>query len=197
MLNFKKSTVNKPGQNVSKLSLEKHIKELILNFKPLLEEYGIKLTIENKWKNEVFYFDKETLNKIVFNLVSNAVKYSKKGGTIDVKLKTASKNQLQIEVIDTGIGIPKDQQKFILKRFYRARNVVNSQKPGTGLGLMMVKNLVERSNGTIGFESEENVGTTFKVCIPNREDGYKKSAVLDESFQKEFTIIKPNPVPGF
>ena len=197
MLNFKKSTVNKPGQNVSKLSLEKHIKELILNFKPLLEEYGIKLTIENKWKNEVFYFDKETLNKIVFNLVSNAVKYSKKGGTIDVKLKTASKNQLQIEVIDTGIGIPKDQQKFILKRFYRARNVVNSQKPGTGLGLMMVKNLVERSNGTIGFESEENVGTTFKVCIPNREDGYKKSAVLDESFQKEFTINEQADIDAF
>lgn len=197
MLNFKKSTLSKSGKHVSKIPLEKHIKDLTLNFKPLLQEYGISLKIENKWKKEVFYFDKETLNKIVFNLVSNAVKYSKKEGSIKIVLKSSSKNQLIIQVSDTGIGIPKDQQKFILKKFYRARNVVNSQKPGSGLGLMMVKNLVERSNGSISFESEENKGTTFTVMIPNLENRYKKAVVLEESFQKEFTINEQTDIQEF
>ncbi|WP_152286835.1 hybrid sensor histidine kinase/response regulator transcription factor [Flavicella marina] len=197
MLNFRKSTSVNPIKNVAKIPLEKHIKELVLNFKPLLEEYNIELKINNKWKKDIFYFDKETLNKIVFNLISNAVKYSKKGGSIDVLVKPTGTKQLLIQVKDTGIGIPKDQQKFILKRFYRARNVVNSQKPGTGLGLMMVKNLVEKLNGSISFDSEENVGTTFKVVIPNLENLYQDSAVLPESFQKEFTINEQTDIEEF
>lgn len=197
MLNFKKSTINNGGDSISKIPLEKHIKTLMLNFKPLLEEYAIAIKIDYKWKKEIFYFNKEILNKILFNLLSNAVKYSKKGGEIEITVKSNGKNQVLIEVADTGMGIPKDQQRFILKRFYRARNVVNSQKLGTGLGLILVKNLVEKSNGTISFESEEHKGTTFKVVLPDLERRYKKSVVLEDQFQKEFRIKEQSDIEEF
>lgn len=195
MLNFKKATsATNLLKNVSKISLGKHVKELASNFKPLSDEQNIELKIFNEWKDEVFYFDKETLNKILFNLISNAIKYTKKDGAICVNLKETSKNELLIEVQDTGIGIPKDQQKFILKRFYRARNVINSQKPGTGLGLMMVKSLVEKSNGTISFVSEENKGTTFSVVIPNQNKYYKDSVILEAPYQQEFEINEQSDI---
>lgn len=189
MLNFKKVTSSKlTPKNIRKIDVEKHIKQLINNFSPLLEEHSIKLEINNNWLKEVFYFDKEMLNKILFNLISNAIKYTPDGGEITINLLETDKKELLIQVKDTGIGIPKDQQKFILKRFYRARNVVNSQKPGTGLGLMMVKKIVEKTNGTISFKSVENEGTTFNVVLKNQEHNYKKSAILDKNFQEEFSV---------
>lgn len=198
MLNFKKATsASSLLKNVSKINLEKHVGELASNFKPLSTEQEINLTLKNKWKNKVFYFDKETLNKILFNLISNAIKYTQKGGDIEICLDETKKGELLIQVTDTGIGIPKDQQKFILKRFYRARNVINSQKPGTGLGLMMVKSFVEKSNGTISFVSEENKGTTFSVVIPNQIKYYKKSVVLDEKFQQEFVINEQTDIEEY
>ncbi|MFC2109179.1 ATP-binding protein [Bacteroidota bacterium] len=199
MLNFRKATsASNLLKNISKINIEKHVRELARNFKPLYSEKEINLTITNNWKDEVFYFDKETLNKILFNLISNAIKYTQKGGVIKIYLnKTKHPNELLIQVTDTGIGIPKDQQKFILKRFYRARNVINSQKPGTGLGLMMVKSLVEKSNGSISFVSEENKGTTFSVVIPNQIKYYKKSVVLDEKFQQEFVIHEQSDIEEY
>lgn len=189
MLNFKKATSDSNLlKNISKISLSAHLDELIGNFKPLSEERKITLEVLNNWNKEVFYFDKETLDKILFNLISNALKYTKEDGSIKVNLSETSKKELRIQVEDTGMGIPKDQQKYILKKFYRARNVVNSQKPGTGLGLMLVKSLVEKCNGVISFESEENKGTTFEVVIPNQEKLYKKSAVLEAKYQQEFEI---------
>jgi signal transduction histidine kinase/ligand-binding sensor domain-containing protein/AraC-like DNA-binding protein len=198
MLNFKKATsASNLLKNVSKISLGVHVDELTGNFKPLSNERNIDLTINNRWSKEVFYFDKETLNKILFNLISNAIKYTKEGGSISVNLSENSKKELLIEVVDTGIGIPKDQQKFILKRFYRARNVINSQKPGTGLGLMMVKSLVEKSHGSISFTSEENIGTTFSVVIPNQDKYYKDTVVLDENFQQDFEINEQTDINEF
>ncbi len=189
MLNFRKATIkdNEP-QNIRKLNLETHVKSLIENFSPMLEKQSIRRVFVNDWKNDVFYFNKEILNKIFFNLISNAIKYTPDGGEITIKLSETSKEALRIEVTDTGIGIPEDQQKFILKRFYRARNVINSQKPGTGLGLMLVKKLVEKTNGTISFASKENKGTSFVVTLKNQESRYIHTAVLDEGFQKEFNI---------
>ena len=198
MLNFKKATASSRNlKNVSKIDLENHVKELIGNFKPLIEEQEISIKLNNQWDDVVFYFNKEILNKILFNLISNAIKYTRKGGGITVNLIETKKKELRIEVVDTGIGIPKDQQKFILKRFYRARNVVNSQKPGTGLGLMMVKSLVDKSHGTINFTSKENVGTTFEVVIPNNVKYYKNSVVLKSNFQQEFEIHEHAEISEF
>ena len=106
------------------------------------------------------------LIRIVFqNLLSNAVKYTPERKQITLKIIKQGPNVL-ISVSDTGYGIPKNQQSKIFQKLFRADNVREKDTDGTGLGLYIVKAIVEKSGGKIWFESEENKGTTFYVTIP-------------------------------
>ncbi len=107
--------------------------------------------------------DRQMVNGILRNLVSNAVKYSPANAPIFVR-SSLSEGQLEISVEDQGIGIPENEQQEIFKRFYRAENATNIQ--GTGLGLNIVKKYLNLLNGTIEFKSKVNEGTTFTVHIP-------------------------------
>ncbi|PTX62328.1 two component regulator with propeller domain [Kordia periserrulae] len=169
MLNFHKVTSQESLlQDIQKIELRKHITQIINDFKPLLTERNLEITVDTeKLVHDNFFFDTDAFEKIVLNLLSNAIKYSHDNGQIKIVLAHTNNQHLKIDVIDNGIGIPKDQQKYILNRYYRARNVINSQRPGTGLGLIMIKNLVEKTKGTISFVSEENKGTTFTVTLPD------------------------------
>jgi signal transduction histidine kinase/ligand-binding sensor domain-containing protein/DNA-binding response OmpR family regulator len=182
MLNFQKVT---SGDNllidISKIDLEHHLNKRINNFQPLTKEHNLEIILNNQWKDGPFYYDKDVFDKILLNLISNAIKYSFENGTITINLYRTNKNELKVEIIDEGLGIPKDQQKFILKRYYRARNAINSQRPGTGLGLMMVKKLLEKTGGSIDFVSEENKGTTFSIIIKNLKYEYDKKIQLKEN----------------
>ncbi|MEZ4987809.1 MAG: two-component regulator propeller domain-containing protein [Saprospiraceae bacterium] len=181
LLNFHKATadVAAPG-HIKAFLPEPYIEKLLRSFSPLMEERHIQLEIISGWDDRHFHYNTEIFDKIIFNLVSNAVKYSKEGGRITVKMDTKGDEKMSLQVIDNGMGIPKDQQKYILKQYYRARNVVNSQLPGTGLGLMMVKNLVEKDQGSIGFNSIEGQGTTFEVILKDQIAQYdSKAAVAD------------------
>lgn len=107
--------------------------------------------------------DKEMIRNVIINLLSNAIKYSPDGGTVTVPVKVIG-GQLVFEIQDQGIGIPKEDQKHLFERFFRAHNVTNLQ--GTGLGLNIVKRYLDLLGGTIDFTSRENEGTTFKVTLP-------------------------------
>lgn len=198
MLNFRKiTTMTDFSQNIKKIKLEGHIEQLIENFSPLTDKHNFHWDIKNDWGDELFYFDKENFNNIVYNLISNSVKYTPDGGDISIYLSKLANDDLQIEVRDTGIGIPEDQQKYILKRFYRARNVVNSQKPGTGLGLMMVKRLIEKTKGTISFTSREGKGTSFIVTLKSQASDYVETAVKATDFQSDFDIKQHPDLESF
>ena len=108
--------------------------------------------------------DERILKNVLFNLLSNSIKYSKENGKIICSVQKYSEGLL-FRIQDFGIGIPKDEQKYLFDRFFRATNVENIQ--GTGLGLQIVQRYVELLKGEISFESEEGVGTTFAVKIPN------------------------------
>lgn len=109
---------------------------------------------------------------IVFgNLLSNAVKYTPKGGSIKLSISKAN-GQLSIVVADTGYGIPKNQQDKIFTKLFRADNIREQDTEGTGLGLYIVKAIIDHSGGKIWFESEVNKGTTFYVTLPL--EGMKK-----------------------
>ena len=114
-------------------------------------------------QDQAVFLDKKLLNHILLNLFSNAIKYSKEDGKIKCEVEIANR-QLEIKIIDEGIGIPLSEQKHLFTRFFRGANVINIQ--GTGLGLNIVREYLEVMNGTIEFESIENVGTTFIVKIP-------------------------------
>jgi signal transduction histidine kinase len=128
----------------------------------LLKE-GQELKAIDKTDGATFVTDPAMLKNILFNLLSNAIKYSGPGSIeciADIK-----DGQLQIEVIDHGMGIPASEQKHLFERFFRAHNATNIQ--GTGLGLYIVNGYVKLLKGQIRFHSEEGEGSTFVVRIPN------------------------------
>jgi len=108
--------------------------------------------------------DETIFRFILTNLLSNAVKYSREGGTITVTLTPESRRVL-VAIRDEGLGIPKQDQDRIFTKFFRASNALMNTD-GTGLGLYIVKQLLERTGGTIWFDSEDGKGTTFTVAIP-------------------------------
>jgi PAS domain S-box-containing protein len=119
----------------------------------------------------------QKLTKIIFqNLLSNAVKYTPLGGRVAVTLEKQNADIL-IKVADSGIGVPQAQQPHIFSKLFRADNAREADASGTGLGLYMVKSIVESLGGSIRFESVENKGTTFFVTIPlvgmKRNEGAK------------------------
>ncbi len=102
---------------------------------------------------------------ILQNLLSNSMKYTNPKGKIDLNLDV-NNDSLTIKIIDNGLGIPLKSQSKIFTKFYRADNVKEIDAKGTGLGLYLVKSLVEKSGGNIEFSSEENKGTTFHITLP-------------------------------
>jgi len=134
----------------------------------ILEEINL-LVADNQKINYIHSGDKEAnidqhpVRNILINLLSNAVKYSPNGKDIDLHINR-KKSSLVISVKDRGIGIPEDQHEQMFGRFFRADNAANIQ--GTGIGLTIVKRYLDIMNGSINFESQLDVGTTFTVKIP-------------------------------
>ena len=110
------------------------------------------------------YLDLKFLKNILFNLGSNAIKFSPENKPIDIITKVG-KDTIEISVQDYGIGIPEEEQGHLFQRFFRAHNVTNIQ--GTGLGLNIVSRYVELMNGNITFQSKPDEGTLFLIKLPN------------------------------
>ncbi len=109
--------------------------------------------------------NQEELDRAVTNLVSNAVKYTPAGGSVTLSL-SRSGGAATLTVTDTGIGIPEDALPHLFEEFYRAPNAKAQVKQGTGLGLVIAKDILNRYGGTIGVSSTLNQGTTFSVVLP-------------------------------
>jgi PAS domain S-box-containing protein len=113
--------------------------------------------------NETASCDKKLLKHVLFNLISNAIKFSPDGGNIHIQTEV-SNSEIKISVTDNGIGISKEDQKHLFERFFRGRNATHIQ--GTGLGLNIVGRYAELMNASISIKSEENKGTTVTLIIP-------------------------------
>lgn len=128
-----------------------------------------KLNVSEDYEGETLSYkaDPNILRIVIQNLVSNAVKYTPDRGKITIKIATDKKaGKLIIVVSDTGYGIPKSQQNQIFTKLFRADNVQEMDTVGTGLGLYVLKSIVEESGGDVSFVSAENEGTTFTVTLP-------------------------------
>jgi signal transduction histidine kinase len=109
--------------------------------------------------------DISKIRHVITNLIDNAIKYSKQDGSIKVSC-ARDKSEVVFFVKDNGIGIPQEQQKRLFEKFFRADNAVLSETDGTGLGLYIVKAIVEAHDGKVWFESVENKGTAFYFKLP-------------------------------
>lgn len=141
--------------------VEALIREIVIELGLNNMTHGINFT--NEGNCELVHVDPKLIHTIVTNLLTNAIKYSPDNSEVDVNL-TCATDQIVITIRDYGIGIPKDDQKHMFEIFHRATNVGTIQ--GTGLGLIIVKQSVEAHGGTLEFESQENVGTTFIAHLP-------------------------------
>ncbi len=112
-----------------------------------------------------FRGDQELIRRLVWNLLDNAIRHTPEGGKIQVKLE-ATGSELQIQVADTGIGIPPEAVPHIFERFYRGDQARSRQNGGFGLGLSIVKWIAESHRGTVGFTSERGAGTRFTILLP-------------------------------
>lgn len=135
-----------------------------------INEYAIakqiKLEFQTDIKETIICCDPEKIERILLNLLSNAIKFTSRGDNITVYLEV-NNDEVIISVKDSGIGIKEEDQKLIFERFKQVNNQFNRNSEGTGIGLSLVKSLVEMHNGRIWFNSEFGEGTEFFIALPN------------------------------
>lgn len=118
-------------------------------------------------KDLIVYGDAEKLRSVIQNLLENAIRYTPAGGRVSVTLSLSPHEEVTLAVTDTGIGIIESQKEKIFTRFFRGSNAIKIETEGSGLGLYIIKQIIERHGGSIRFESKENIGTTFTVLLPH------------------------------
>jgi len=147
------------------VDVNKEVGRVVREYKDQAIRKKDKIVYKKAKKRIVAQIDPLILHSILEVLLSNAVTYTPKGGTVTVTLKEEDKN-IEIAVEDTGIGIPPYEQKHIFSKFYRGDQAKKESTKGNGLGLYLVKQLLDYIKGSIKFKSEEGEGTTFTVSIP-------------------------------
>jgi hypothetical protein len=138
--------------------------ELASVFRSAVERAGLGFEVDCPALPEPVYVDRDMWEKVVLNLLSNALKFTFEG-SIRVAVR-AEPGQAVVTVADTGIGVPESEAPLLFERFHRIENARSRSNEGSGIGLALVKELVELHGGTIAAASRENVGTTFTVRLP-------------------------------
>jgi signal transduction histidine kinase len=162
--------------SVQAVDLARVAADAIASFRKNAEEEGRPMTFTLKASRSLppVLADEERLVQLVRNLLDNAYHYTPDHGSIEVHLRSFRKrNEVQVDVTDSGLGIPAADQERIFERFFRGENPLVVATPGTGLGLSIVKQLVEMHGGRIWVKSEgvEGQGSTFSFTLPIAEDG--------------------------
>jgi signal transduction histidine kinase/DNA-binding response OmpR family regulator len=176
--------------------LGRTIEPLVFAFAAAAEQQGIDLRWEDCSERIALYLDREVIEKIVNNLLANALKFTPRGGAITVRIGHAigsvgPDGAAEIVVSDTGAGIARDQLPHIFNRFYQSD--AGRSREGIGVGLALVKELVELQGGTIGVDSAEGAGTIFVVRIPKGRAHLTDDQILHVS---EAAPVLAPPLPA-
>jgi signal transduction histidine kinase len=148
-----------------KVDIIKVLESILKEDEYLIKEKNIHIIFNKEKKIPIFWSDSEKIKLILDNLIGNAIKYIASRGKIEIKVKKI-RGFLVCSIKDNGAGIPKQQHGQIFNKFFRSDNEVKYQTAGTGLGLYIVKNVVEQAGGKIWFDSKEDVGTIFSFSLP-------------------------------
>jgi signal transduction histidine kinase len=130
----------------------------------MIEKAGLRFLINCPTIDEHVYVDRDLWEKIVFNLLSNAFKFTF-AGEIEIELRKAG-NAVELMVRDTGTGIPAEDVPHLFERFYRVKNAHGRTFEGSGIGLALVQELAKLHGGSVGVESKMGSGSTFTVSVP-------------------------------
>ena len=142
------------------------VNELFEFFEIKSSEKNIKLSLDSNFDSFFVLADKEKINQVLVNLISNSIKYGKEGGSIIIKIEKKEKNSL-IHVVDDGIGISTENISRVFERFYRVDKGRSRSQGGTGLGLAIVKHIIEAHEQKIDISSQVNKGTAISFTLKN------------------------------
>lgn len=189
LLNLSRIEAGKMVLKLEELYLQNILELIYYSFQPQAEEKSIQLKLDLPPQPIMVYGDKEKVEQILSNLMSNALKFTPENGEIIISAKPFADEEgmVAISVKDTGIGIPPDHLDKIFEKFYQVENSLQRSHGGTGLGLAISKGLVEAQKGKIFVESELGKGSTFTFTLPlakgeRRETHFRY--VLDREFQR-------------
>ncbi len=159
-------------------------------FETLASQYNIRLNLRADHRSILLWFDKDMMGKVLMNLFSNAFKYTPKGGRIESNIaiiRDATGESVRLTIFDTGAGIPEKELPYVFERFYQGEAPLNAIQGSSGIGLSLVKDLVEIQGGRITVEGKSPHGTAFIIEFPLRS-GHFQEAVA--------TGVTSSPVPG-
>lgn len=204
LLNLSKLEAGEMKLIAGERNIVKLVRGYAHSFESLAKQKNIKLVFSSDDERTLIYVDNDKIEKILYNLLSNAFKFTPEGGEITVSVvthpvkpvyKEGTEGGVNIIITDTGPGIPPDKVKFIFDRFYQAENVSNGDHEGTGIGLALTQELVKLHRGDIHVNSKPGVGTSFTVTLPKGKAHLKDEEIADSFDQEDlFKEITPEAV---
>ena len=192
LINFEKEELYTSTVYVSRYELNNYIKNYLEQFNLYARKRQINIIFETNFESQEVWLDRNKMDSIIRNLMTNALKYTCQGGNVTVQTQK-NKSHWFITITDTGIGIPANEQKKMFKSLFRGNNAINLQITGSGIGMLLTYKLIKSHAGKISMSSIENVGTTFKLAFPIKSRKYnyrifKKADVIDP-----LPVIEGNP----
>lgn len=172
LMNFQKEELYSSRILVTRHELNQYIQSYMQQFKAYAEQKGIDFQYQSDFSSLEVWIDQNKIDSILQNLLSNALKYTPKGGSVTIEAGH-NKSRWTLIIKDTGIGIPKEDQKKLFKFLFRGKNATNQLITGSGVGMLLTYRLIKNHEGKISFTSTENVGTTFQLSFPIRSEHYQ------------------------
>lgn len=168
------------GYQFEEVNMVSFLEDILSQSNDLSKQYNIKLYFSHPKESITAYIDQQKMSMVLFNLLDNAIKYNVENGEVTVTIeKEKDEPFAKVSIKDTGIGIPPNQIEKLFTKFFRADNVVKYAPDGTGMGLYIVRNIINRHGGRIWVESELNRGTTFYFTIPTSRDVIPKKELVE------------------
>ncbi|MEL6653224.1 MAG: ATP-binding protein, partial [Bacteroidota bacterium] len=174
LLDFRKLEAEHGRVEAAQGNFVRFLREIYLSFQGLAQRQDIQYQFESEADEYLLWYDRDKMEKVFYNLLSNAFKFTPQGGRISVRLSARSEG-LQIEVIDTGRGVPRDLQAHIFDRYYE-----HSSEAGLGIGLAYTRQLLELHNGSIQLESDGKQGSNFVVFLPFGKAHFRSQDLLED-----------------
>ena len=171
------------------------LKHMLYSFESMAQEKEVELVFDSNLTELETAFDNKKIERVIFNLLSNAMKFTPAGGSVRMNVQREDEF-LRIAIADSGVGIKASQLPYIFDRFYQADSSDNQAQPGTGIGLSLVKELVELHQGSIEVESEVGKGTSFKISLPIPENRSAFPLAIPESSLSPRSPAQQDHCPG-
>lgn len=197
LLNLSKLEAGKMELQIQKGDLRQFLSILSSSFDSLAQHREIVFEKTVDVKPGSYWFDPDKLEKVIINLLSNAFKFTAAGGLVRFTAhleEDAGRQLVRIAVSDTGKGIAPEEQKQVFESFYQARQTVENQDGGTGLGLALAKELVKLHRGDISLQSEPGKGSVFAIEVPVHQGAYEANQLIESEFS-EFTMPSVPTLP--